>query len=201
MDTTSCLSFTSPSKKYTWKQDGTYTDIIPNAAGCDSIITIHLTVNHINTNVIQESYGLQAAFSEGEYQWINCLNNALLAGESGQSFTANAPGNYAVIISDQECTDTSACYAILATEFNNNSSHTLTLYPNPANGSFTIDLGQLYPETSVTVTNPKGERILMEKYLNTDKIKITEAFPPGLYIITVNTGERDVILKLVSSEK
>jgi uncharacterized repeat protein (TIGR03803 family) len=201
MDTTSCLSYTSPSKKYTWKEDGTYTDIIPNAAGCDSIITIHLTVKHINTNVIQEGYGLQAAFSEGEYQWINCLNNALLVGETGQSFTAWSPGNYAVVISNQECTDTSACYTILPTDLSESPNDKITLYPNPSAGSFTIDLGQVYPEIRVTVTNPEGERILLEKYLDTDKIKISKSFPPGLYYVSVNTGDSDVVLKIVMSDK
>jgi uncharacterized repeat protein (TIGR03803 family) len=197
MDTTSCLSYTSPSKNHTWKEDGTYTDIIPNAAGCDSIITIHLTVKHINTNVIQEGYGLQAAFSEGEYQWINCLDNDLLTGETSQSFTANTPGNYAVIISDQECTDTSACYTILPTDLSEPPNDKITLYPNPSTGSFTINLGQVYPEAWITVTNPEGERILQEKYLNTDKIKISEAILPGLYFVNVNTGDSDVVLKIV----
>jgi hypothetical protein len=40
-----CNSYTSPSGKYTWTNSATYTDTIPNAANCDSLITIYLTVN------------------------------------------------------------------------------------------------------------------------------------------------------------
>lgn len=39
-----CTSYTGPSGKNTYTASGTYTEIIPNAAGCDSIITIDLTI-------------------------------------------------------------------------------------------------------------------------------------------------------------
>ena len=38
-----CDSFTSPSSK-SWTTSGTYNDTIPNAAGCDSVITVNLTI-------------------------------------------------------------------------------------------------------------------------------------------------------------
>ena len=41
---TRCNQMVSPSGKFIWTQNGTYTDIIPNAQGCDSLITIHLTI-------------------------------------------------------------------------------------------------------------------------------------------------------------
>lgn len=44
LDTASCRSYTSPSGKYVWTTSGTYTDIMTNASGCDSIITINLTI-------------------------------------------------------------------------------------------------------------------------------------------------------------
>ncbi|MEZ4721876.1 MAG: SBBP repeat-containing protein [Flavobacteriales bacterium] len=42
---TVCDSYTSPSGNYTWTSSNTYLDTIPNAIGCDSIITVNLTVN------------------------------------------------------------------------------------------------------------------------------------------------------------
>lgn len=41
----SCNSYTSPSGNSIWTTSGTYTDIIPNWQGCDSTITINLTIN------------------------------------------------------------------------------------------------------------------------------------------------------------
>ncbi|MEO8149242.1 MAG: SBBP repeat-containing protein [Bacteroidia bacterium] len=42
---TACDNYTSPSGNYNWASSGTYMDTIPNALGCDSIITISLTIN------------------------------------------------------------------------------------------------------------------------------------------------------------
>jgi len=41
---TACGSYTSPSGNYTWTVSNTYMDTIPNSVGCDSVITINLTV-------------------------------------------------------------------------------------------------------------------------------------------------------------
>lgn len=41
---TACGSYTVPSTDETYMTSGTYMDTIPNAAGCDSIITINLTI-------------------------------------------------------------------------------------------------------------------------------------------------------------
>jgi len=42
-----CESYLSPSGNYTWTTSGIYTDTIANAGGCDSIITVDLTVTTI----------------------------------------------------------------------------------------------------------------------------------------------------------
>lgn len=41
-----CDEYDSPSGNYQWTVSGMYMDTIPNAIGCDSVITINLTVNH-----------------------------------------------------------------------------------------------------------------------------------------------------------
>ena len=41
---TDCFNYTSPSGKYTWTTSGTYQDTIVNASGCDSVMTINLSI-------------------------------------------------------------------------------------------------------------------------------------------------------------
>lgn len=44
-----CETYTSPSGLYTWTTSDSYNDTIPNAALCDSIITVDLTINQPET--------------------------------------------------------------------------------------------------------------------------------------------------------
>jgi hypothetical protein len=46
IDPTACDSYTSPSGNYTWTITNSYQDTVLNVAGCDSIITINLTINN-----------------------------------------------------------------------------------------------------------------------------------------------------------
>jgi hypothetical protein len=55
-----CDSYDSPSGSYNWTVSGVYTDTLTNALGCDSIITINLTVNQTTFDTIAE-------FSCGNY--------------------------------------------------------------------------------------------------------------------------------------
>ena len=48
-----CNTYTSPSGLYTWTSSGTYTDTLSNSKGCDSIITINLTITGSDLTVTQ----------------------------------------------------------------------------------------------------------------------------------------------------
>jgi hypothetical protein len=48
-----CESYTSPSGLYTWTTNGTYQDTIPNSFGCDSTMTIHLTLNNTTSSIAE----------------------------------------------------------------------------------------------------------------------------------------------------
>jgi hypothetical protein len=51
-----CDSYTSPSTKYTWTASGTYTDTLTNQYGCDSIMSVNLTIkNSTAANFAQEA--------------------------------------------------------------------------------------------------------------------------------------------------
>ena len=45
-----CKSYTSPSGLYTYTKSGVYTDYLLNSVGCDSVITINLTIGGKTTN-------------------------------------------------------------------------------------------------------------------------------------------------------
>ena len=69
-----CDQYTSPSGNYTWTSGGNYQDTIPNANGCDSVISISLNI----TNSSSKSINVQACESyispSGLYTWTSSGN-------------------------------------------------------------------------------------------------------------------------------
>ena len=66
---TSCNSYTSPSGNYTWATSGTYNDIIPNSVGCDSNITVILTINNSTSSTIYETVCNSYTSPSGNHTW------------------------------------------------------------------------------------------------------------------------------------
>jgi hypothetical protein len=71
-----CSSYTSPSGMI-YLASGTYTDIIPNSSGCDSVITINLSVNNSFSNFVANSCGSYTAPSGTVYTSTQLVNDTI----------------------------------------------------------------------------------------------------------------------------
>ncbi|MES2556842.1 MAG: T9SS type A sorting domain-containing protein [Bacteroidota bacterium] len=69
MDVTTCDSYNSPSGMYNWTTSGMYYDTIPNAAGCDSLLTINLTINYSTTDTMNVTACESYDSPSGLYNW------------------------------------------------------------------------------------------------------------------------------------
>ncbi len=67
---TVCNQFISPSGNYIWNKSGIYKEVVPNATGCDSVITVNLTVNN-SRDTISPIVCLNYISPSGMYNWIN----------------------------------------------------------------------------------------------------------------------------------
>jgi ELWxxDGT repeat protein len=194
-----CERFISPGGLQTWTESGTYTDTVPNSAGCDSIITLHLTVTHIDPSVIETDSGLVAAQENVFYQWMDCNTHTPIAGQVSQPLLTAVTGNYAVVVSKNGCVDTSACYAILPTGTGNEPFQKTALYPNPTKGSFTINLGEVMREVRIMISAPDGRKVYEENFRNTKMIKLNPDIPDGSYVINIFTGNNIKVFKLIKN--
>ena len=197
---TACISYTSPSGNYTWFSNGTYMDTIPNQAGCDSIITINLTIITVDVSVTNNSPTLIANATEANYQWLDCDNNyAEIPGENSQSYTATSNGNFAVEVMQNNCVDTSACYMVTNVSFpeywlNNH----IKVYPNPASGIVIIDMNKIYEDVQVKVYNAQGRQILHRDYVSAERIEINLGDENGMYFIELCIADkRKAVFKLL----
>jgi hypothetical protein len=110
----SCDTFTSPSGNYIWTTAGTYQDTISNYIGCDSILTITLSFETIDTSITQNGATLIANEQDPSvtYQWIDCFTGLDVVGAVDSVFNAPTNGSYTVVISKNGCSRTATCYFV-----------------------------------------------------------------------------------------
>jgi hypothetical protein len=132
---------------YTWIDSITYTAsnntatyTLPAAGGCDSVVTLDLTIDTVDIGITFAGPTLTANATSASYQWLDCDNNYTpIAGETNQSFTATTNGSYAVAVTQNNCTDTSGCASVTVVGLLETRKNKLQLYPNPTTGILTID--------------------------------------------------------------
>ncbi len=199
----SCDSFVSPSGNYTWMNSGTYHDTIPNASGCDSVISIILSIVSVDTSVTFAAPSLIANAVGATYQWMYC-DSTIIAGATNQSFTATANGWYAVILTQNGCTDTSSCYNVLNVgTVENNFSSGLFVLPNPATGNLVITFTLFSSQkTSLRIYDVNGKIVttVADKILNPGEYKLmhdVSHLSNGVYQLRLQTETGIENIKLV----
>jgi hypothetical protein len=192
-----CNSYTAPSGAM-FNTTGVYTDVIQNASGCDSTITINLVVNTVNAAATQNNAVLTATATGATYQWVNCPSMSPISGATSQSYTATANGNYAVIVSENNCTDTSVCFGVTGIGIvENGFGGMLNVYPNPSEGEFFIDLGTVYNDVTIVVTDIAGRVVYSQLVNSANIIPVTINEAAGIYVISVTSGNESAKIKLV----
>jgi hypothetical protein len=184
-----CKEYTAPDGQV-YTQSGTYTSVIPTASGCDSTITIALTINSIVAGIAQNGIELSSTTNNAQYQWIRCENNQAIAGATGQLYTASANGQYAVVVSQNNCSDTSACVTVSTVGLDEFNLENVIPYPNPTHGFIQLSIDASLIDQLI-VTNLLGEIMHTSENVNTLNVSQLDA---GIYeIIMFFNGQKNFL--------
>jgi hypothetical protein len=178
---------------------GTYYNTLKNVEGCDSVVTLHLTISPLNTSISQNGNILTSNATGATYKWINCIAHTTIGGASSQSFTATTSGNYAVIVTNNGCSDTSACVNIyvLGIDGQNAANQQLTIYPNPNEGRFTITLLDNSVPTNISILDFAGRELYnMSTATGQNEINLNNAVE-GVYILKIATEGQTIYKKII----
>jgi len=200
LNPTACRQFVSPSGNYTWQATGAYSDTITSVAGCDSILTINLTIPEINTIVSLDGQTLIAEATAASFRWLECNESYTPIGDAtDQSFTPPASGSYAVEISQQDCLDTSACYDVnIISMVYNTLGDGLIVYPNPTAGNISIKLPEAYENSKIELADPNGKIVMKEDFAQKKEISLSFTEPPGIYYLTIrNNLNQKAVVKII----
>ncbi len=176
---------------------GTYTATVTANDGCTATASTVVTNVTLDLTTSTAANVISSNATGVTYQWIDCGNsNAIIAGETNQSYTATASGNYAVIVTNGTCSDTSACVNITVTGINEaTSTANVSLYPNPNTGSFVITSSE---HGKYVIYNELGQEIrsfeLNQK--NNYSISVSD-LSNGVYMLTGYTSNKVVNQKII----
>ena len=175
---------------------GTYTGTFLSAGGCDSTVTLTLTMTTVDKTTTVAGKIITATQAGATYQWINCANNAAIAGKTSQSFTADSTGSYAVIVTLNGCSDTSACVAISFADVTEiQDLYNVNLYPNPTSDNVNITSSVLLNDIQVTDLN--GKVILSQKVNGMSTTVNLTNLETGIYMVILNSEKGSVTKQVV----
>lgn len=118
-----------------------------------------------------------------------------VVGAIGQSYTPTSSGTFAVTISNNGCSDTSECYTVSVPCILENN---FTMYPNPTDGDFSIDLGQSCPTITISLTDVSGKLVLSRTYNDAKLLNLElEDAAAGVYMLTLESGDKKSTVRLL----
>ena len=160
-------------------------------SNCDSIIELNLTINQISSNIVWVDSTLSVIENQGTYQWINCNNGTIINGENENYFSPTYSGNYAVIISSDNCSDTSSCFNFIHLDIKKLKDQKLSIHPNPFTTSLTINVeGGLDEGMRIRIIDLLGKEIINTP-INSNVTQFAgNQFDQGVYIVELRNQEK-----------
>ena len=167
--------------------------------GCGDIDTEDIVVNGVDNTTLLNGFTITANAVGATYQWLDCTENyAPISGETSQSFSPPSNGSYAVIVTENGCTDTSDCVTLEGLSINGeNSANSIVLYPNPTKSTITIEGLNMDNNHTYIIYDQLG-RLIQSGTLTEEMLTIEcDELSSGSYFIHVINEEATYVTKFV----
>jgi len=179
-----------------YSANGMYNDTI-TSINIDTVFTTNLIVKTVDVGVTTSGVTITADSISNAYQWLDCNNEfAIIADETSQSYTAIANGNYAVMITQGLCSDTSACVQITTVGIKTIQTKKISIYPNPVTNELIIEFENNTNETDFEILNSIGQVVFKGSLVKKTTVH-TSNFTTGVYLIKLENGKTFEFKKIV----
>lgn len=183
----------------TYDSSGSYTQLYSNAAGCDSVLTLNVTIHSVQATASQSGSMLSANTAGASYQWLWCNPYQIIAGATNPSYNALSNGDYAVVVTQNGCSDTSVCLNVTGIGINNYpKSPTIQIYPNPVTEKLYIESEDIFQNAKIRLLDITG-RVVMEftpGAKNKTEIDIS-TLVSGIYFVNISNQESNFSRKII----
>ena len=199
---TSCESYTWVDGVEYTESNNTATFTFTSVGGCDSIVTLDLTIAsgiNLNVNQVVNSQGTLVLIAEqanATYRWLDCNNGfEPISGANNRTFAPTENGEYAVAITKGNCTDTTACVNISTLSNKEFSQKDIKVYPNPSKGLFKVETPST--EGTIEVIDALGRNI-KSVTISSDitEVELTGQ-NKGVYIFKINQSNNSITKRVI----
>jgi len=194
-----CDSYTLNGQTYS--SSGTYIQTIPKPDGCDSILTLHLSLVNLYASAIITNNVILALFTSGaSFQWLDCNSGFTpIPGETNQSFTPSAYGSYAVVITYNGCIDTSICYTVTDVGLGEyDSMNQIKIFPTPASEELTLTSSSILKNASLKLINSIGQTVMNKEQLFGKQFTFNISnLAKGVYMAQIKAGGKMQSVKII----
>jgi hypothetical protein len=73
----------------------------------------------------------------------------------------------------------------------------VSVYPNPTNQYFSIDLAENYQDIKITITDISGRLVKSKSYANLHLLNFRLDEPAGVYLLMIETGDKKAVIRLI----
>ena len=184
---------------FTWIDGVTYTAsnstatfTTSNALGCDSVVTLDLTINPIVATIAQNGNDIEASATNGaapySYNWST--------GETTASITPSANGLYWVVVSDVDaCLSDTTSFEVTFVSGTGivNWNNSISIYPNPTSDVVTISTGDYTGVLKVNIYDLFGRKV----FTSSDKEISLKSFADGVYVLEVKVADKTYTTRII----
>lgn len=177
---------------------GSYTAYHQNVYGCDSIVTLTLSVKPTpNAAFSVNGSTLTASTTVDTYEWWNCDLHLVVS--TANSYVVTETGNYGLKTETGGCaSDSVDCTFVMVSGITEINTALFKLHPNPANSYARVSVNESLLNSTLTLNDITGKELMQTKTNQTDFVLATESLPPGVYLITLTAPDgRTAVQKLV----
>lgn len=220
-DTIACNSFTSPNGNI-WTVSGLYTDTVPSAAGCDSIMYINLTINSSYYTTDYDSITNNFTLTVDSATLANAVSYHWDFGDGTTSTLVTPSHVYTVDTTYNVCmkiftsTGDSCDYCrIIGKDYLGNIYRTtpgftinvqisvdipailyqqsaISIYPNPFSTQTTVDLNTDYKNATLKIIDVLGKELKSINFSGKQVIFEREELNNGIYFIQIISEDKTI---------
>lgn len=162
------------------------------ASGANGYCKINWCFLDLSITIGNASFMTNSTFAS--YQWIDCDNgNQSIPGATDQTFSPGEIGNFAVIVSNEFCTDTSECVNLIETGLTNVSNEDV-LIVYPTNFTTNIHIEHATGHEKYELSNEAGQLIWTGKHIEQQNFSMLET---GWYFLKAKDQQSTKSFKLL----